>query len=65
MRLKDKLSARASVLIISVFASPGTPSNKQCPRLKSEINSSSITWSWPTMTWPNCERIRSRASASL
>ena len=53
MRLNVKFSARASVLIINVFASPGTPSKRQCPRLNSEINSSSITWLWPTMTWPS------------
>ena len=43
LRLKVRLSVRASVLIISVLASPGTPSRRQCPRLKSEIRSSSIT----------------------
>ena len=43
MRLKDRFSVRLSVLIISVLARPGTPSSKQCPRLKSEISSSSIT----------------------
>ena len=29
MRAKDMLSVRASVEIISVFASPGTPSSRQ------------------------------------
>ena len=33
MRLKLRFSARLSVLIISVLASPGTPSSRQCPRL--------------------------------
>ena len=46
-----RFSARLSVLIISVLARPGTPSSRQCPRLKSEISSSSITSLWPTMTW--------------
>ena len=35
MRLNDRFSVRASVLIISVFARPGTPSSRQWPRLKS------------------------------
>ena len=43
MRLNDRFSVRASVLIISVLASPGTPSSRQWPRLNSEISSSSIT----------------------
>ncbi len=43
MRLNDRFSERASVLIINVLANPGTPSNRQWPRLNSEINSSSIT----------------------
>ena len=33
MRLNDRFSVRASVLIISVLARPGTPSSRQCPRL--------------------------------
>ena len=62
MRLKVRFSVRLSVLIISVLASPGTPSSRQCPRLNSEISSSSITAVWPTMTWPNWSMIfRGRA----
>ena len=44
MRLNERLKLRASVLTINVLAKPGTPSSRQCPRLKNEINSSSITW---------------------
>ena len=33
-RLNDKFSERASVLIISVFASPGTPSSRAMPSSK-------------------------------
>ena len=43
MRLNDRFSVRASVLIISVLASPGTPSSRQWPRLNSAISSSSMT----------------------
>ena len=32
MRLNDRFSVRASVLIISVLARPGTPSSRQWPR---------------------------------
>ncbi len=53
MRLNERLSARARVLIIKVLASPGTPSSRQWPRLKSEISSSSMTAFWPTMTCAN------------
>ena len=70
MRLKVRFSARLSVLIISVLASPGTPSSKQCPRLNNEISNSSITSVWPTMTWANwsmifCRALRSRSMAAL
>ncbi len=47
----------ASVLIISVLASPGTPSSRQWPRLKSEISNWSMTSDWPTITFPIWSRI--------
>ena len=70
MRLKVRFSARLSVLIMSVLARPGTPSSRQCPRLNSEINNSSITSLWPTMTWANwsmifCRALPSRSMAAL
>ena len=42
MRLNVRFSVRDSVLIMSVLASPGTPSNRQCPRLNRQMSSSSI-----------------------
>ena len=64
MRLNDRFSVRASVLIISVFASPGTPSSRQWPRANRQISSSSITSSWPTITCESWATIFSRASFS-
>ena len=57
MRLNVIDRHRARVLIISVLASPGTPSSRQCPRLKSAINSWSMTSVWPTITFPIWSRI--------
>ncbi len=54
MRLNVRFSERASVLISSVLARPGTPSSRQWPRLNSEISSSSITSCWPTITCESC-----------
>jgi len=51
MRLNDSDSTFDSVEISSVLARPGTPSNRQWPRQNSAMNSSSTTWSWPTMTF--------------
>ena len=39
MRLKDKSSAWASVLTISVLASPGTPISRAWPRQKMAMSS--------------------------
>ena len=65
MRLNDRFNVRESVLIISVLASPGTPSSRQWPRLKREISSSSITSRCPTITLDNWPTIFSRASPNL
>src|SRR5258708_35743867 len=54
-----------SVLMRSVFASPGTPVIRQCPPVKSAINTCSTTSSWPTMTLRSSARIRSRPSATF
>src|SRR5262249_26675383 len=64
MRLKASDSDRDSVLIISVLASPGTPSRMQWPRLKRAMSSSSMTWSWPTMTRLSCCLMLSKAARS-
>src|SRR6516165_5960389 len=65
MRLNASDRVLASVEIINVLARPGTPSRMQWPRLKSAISSSSMTWSWPTMTRPSCLRRLWNASPSL
>ena len=53
MRLNLSDSESASVRIISVFAKPGTPTSKQCPRAKIATSNSSITCCWPTITLLN------------
>src|SRR5450432_1888989 len=51
IRRKERFSACDKVRTISVFASPGTPSSKQCPPAsKATINSSRIS-SCPTITF--------------
>ena len=50
MRLKLIESSLARLEIMSVFASPGTPSRMQWPRQKMPSSSSSSTGSWPTTT---------------
>jgi len=54
MRLKRNESVSASVRIMSVLASPGTPTNRQCPRANMATSNSSITRRWPTMIRANC-----------
>ena len=54
MRLNERFSARASVLIINVLASPGTPSSRQWLRANSEISNSSMTSFCPTITCESC-----------
>src|SRR3954471_10455727 len=67
MRLKLSESASASVEMSSVFARPGTPTKRQCPREKRAIRSCSITASWPTtrlaISW--AMRARARESSSI
>src|SRR5512135_411845 len=50
MRLKSRSNISASVLIKSVLARPGTPTSKQWPLANRAIKTSSMTWSWPTIT---------------
>src|SRR5229473_2982895 len=64
MRLKSRSRMSASVLMSSVFASPGTPVIRQCPPVNSAINTCSTTSSCPTMTLRSSVRIRSRPSAT-
>ena len=65
MRLNSSDRHRDRVLIMSVFARPGTPSSMQWPRAKRAIRSSSITWSWPTMTRLSCCLMLSKADFSF
>ena len=53
IRLKSTSRIRASVLTISVFARPGTPSSRQWPRVKIAAKICSITSSCPTITFCN------------
>src|SRR5216683_6258006 len=62
MRLNANERVLAKVEIINVLARPGTPSRMQWPRLKSAISNSSMTWSWPTMTFAICVLISLNAS---
>ena len=52
MRLKSRPSTLASVLTLSVFARPGTPSSRMCPSVTRASTSLFISLSWPTMTLP-------------
>ena len=50
MRLNDRSMASASVRIMSVLASPGTPTSRQWPWANRAMSSCSRTSFWPTMT---------------
>ena len=56
MRLKLSPSVLANVLMSSVLASPGTPTSRAWPRQNRAMSSSSITASWPTITFASSER---------
>ena len=43
MRLKLRCMMRETVLTSKVFARPGTPTSRQCPRLKRAMSNCSIT----------------------
>ena len=61
-RLKSSFSARASVLTVSVFASPGAPSSSTCPPHSRPMNTRSIISSWPTITlWTSVSRRSTKA----
>ena len=59
----DMVSAR--LLIISVFANPGTPSITTCPRAKNAVRIWPMTSTWPTMIFPTSASINSPDFASL
>ena len=50
MRENPRLSVLATVEMRRVLAKPGTPTTRACPPHRITMSSSSITWSWPTMT---------------
>src|ERR671937_1113172 len=58
MRLKSPLIAWATVFTESVFARPGTPSTRRCPRARSATRIRSSKWSCPTMTFLISKRRR-------
>ncbi len=49
-RANDPPTTLAKVRTASVFATPGTPSSRQCPLASSDTISVSTMCSWPTMT---------------
>ena len=57
MRLNDSDRSWAMLAIISVLASPGTPSRMQCPWQNRAIITCLSTSVWPTMTRPSCSVI--------
>ena len=60
IRLNWMSRMRASVLTINVLASPGTPTSRQWPRVKTAANICSITSVWPTITFCNSSCISRR-----
>src|SRR3954451_21305369 len=65
MRLNSRSRMSASVLIRSVFASPGTPVIRQWPPVNSAISTCSTTSSCPMMTLRSSARMRSRPAATF
>src|ERR1044072_6204223 len=57
MRLKLALMIRDSVLTVSVFAVPGTPSTSACPSASNAIKMCSIASSCPTITFRSSVRM--------
>ena len=55
----------ANSLAVMVFATPGTPSIRECPLAKMEIINSSIISSCPIMTLPNSFFMPSTAACNL
>src|SRR3954470_24399051 len=59
MRLKEPRMVRASVLTVSVFAKPGTPSTSRWPCARMATSTRSRKWSCPTTTFFTSYRMRS------
>src|SRR5438552_15331383 len=64
MRLKESCRQSESVLTVSVFASPGTPSSSTCPPVMRPMSSLSIICFWPTITCPACAKSASTKADS-
>src|SRR5919202_1693788 len=60
-RLNEPPSTSATVLTVSVLASPGTPSSRTCPPARSATSTRSSMASWPTIT---CLISKSAASSA-
>ena len=56
MRLKEPPRTSARVLMVSVLASPGTPSSRMWPPAKRPTRMRSSIASWPTMIAPDLEQ---------
>ncbi len=65
MRRNDRDKHFAIELTRSVFANPGTPSSRPCPLEKTEISTSSMTLSMPTIALRSSCTISSRAARSF
>src|SRR5262245_9178727 len=61
MRLNWTSRICAIELTISVLARPGTPTRRQCPRVKTAARICSMTSDWPTTVRRNWSRMESRA----
>ena len=61
IRLKLTSRIRAIELTMSVLARPGTPTSRQCPRVKIAARICSITSRWPMMTLPSSATMTSRS----
>ena len=64
-RVKSRDMVSARLLIISVFANPGTPSITTCPLAKNAVRIWPMTSTWPTMIFPTSAAINSPDFASL
>jgi hypothetical protein len=56
MRLKLRLVISETVRTAKVFATPGTPSRRRWPRVRSAMRMLSPISFWPTITRWNCSR---------
>ncbi len=62
IRLNSRSIASDTLRMISVFASPGTPTSRTWPPASSAMRISSITASCPTILFPTSARSRDAAA---